>query len=500
MTVSAVNGRSRVVVIDDDEQTLELIREELGSRLLEVFTSSSPEEGMRLIEEKRPEIVVVDSVLPRLCGVDFLQHVLEVLPGTNGVILGGCQSHECAVDAIKKGAVDYIFKPDFLPRLRRTIDQLIEAKEAPRRQVRAGDDVIGSFEAEGIIGRSPLMLAALEIAYRIAPYFRTALVTGQTGTGKELMARLLHKISPVAGRPFVVGNLSALAETLLESELFGHVRGAFTGAIQDKVGLFEAANGGTLFLDEIGELPLAAQTRLLRALQTREIQRVGSPQTRQLNIRVIAATNRDLRSMVAQGTFREDLYYRLAVAEIELPSLAERKDDLPLLKRHFLNRFASEFNKPRLRGYSEPTKRLLRRYGWPGNIRELENVLSYACMVAEGELIQLADLPGRLRTLKAEDMLEGTDMVPLEVMQRRYVRHVLDRMGGKRGHAASVLGINRMRLYRILKEDENPEETAEKTGSERDGNGQSGTRFRVVPGSLPDRGLGLVRARKIAAQ
>ncbi|HVB99734.1 MAG TPA: sigma-54 dependent transcriptional regulator [Candidatus Dormibacteraeota bacterium] len=447
-----MSEKPRLVAIDDDEQSLALMREGLGPKTLAMFTATNPEEGLRLVEEKHPEIVVVGSLFAGLCGIDLLEQILGAHPGTDGIILGGCSSTECVVDAIKKGAFDYIVKPDFLDRLSKAVDRLVEKCDQGGRRLRALDELLGSFEFAGIVGQSPLLMSALDTACRIAPHFRTVLITGQTGTGKELTARLLQRMSPVSSRPFVVGNLSALVETLLESELFGHVRGSFTGATHDKVGLCEYANGGTLFLDEIGEMPLGAQTRLLRFLQTQEIQRVGSPQIRQLDVRVIAATNQDLRSLVTQGKFREDLYYRLAVVEIKLPSLAERKGDLPLLERHFLSRFAPQFGKARLRGLTERARLILRRHGWPGNIREFENVLCYACMMAERDLIDIGDLPEHMRSAKAEDMLEGKNLVPLEIMQRRYVRHVLDQMGGKKGLAASVLGINRMKLYRLLKE------------------------------------------------
>jgi DNA-binding NtrC family response regulator len=492
MTVCTVNRTSRLVAIDHDEEALEMIRDGFQSKPLDVFTSTSAEAGLQLVEEKRPEIAVVGSMFPGFCGIALLEQILEAHPRTNGIALGECHSTDCVVDAIKKGAVDYIMKPDFLERLSETVDQLIEKCNERRQRFWAIDEFTGCFELDGIIGQSPAVMAALDTACRIAPHFRTVLVTGETGTGKELMARLLHKLSPVSSRPFVIGNLSALVETLLESELFGHVRGAFTGATHDKAGLCEYADGGVLFLDEIGEMPLSAQTRLLRFLQTQEIQRVGSPQVRQLDVRVIAATNRDLPSLVAQGKFREDLYYRLSVAEIKLPALADREGDLPLLERYFVNRFSQNYGKPKLRGLTERARLLLRRYRWPGNIRELENVLSYACMMAEGDLIDIGDLPERLHSAKPQDMLEE-DLLPLEVMQRRYVQHVVDRVGGKKRQAASVLGINRMKLYRILKGKDQPGDCPRETGSKYVANEGTNAPIRTAIYSLSDHRVGLVR-------
>jgi DNA-binding NtrC family response regulator len=487
MSASKPNEKMCLVAIDDDAEALARIRESLAPKALDIVTFGEPERGLQFVEERRPEIVVVGSLFPGFCGIDLLEQIMEVRPGIAGIILGGCQSSDCVVDAIKRGAFAYILKPDFVGRLSEAVDQIIKRRNEGRRRLRAMDELIGSFEFAGIFGQSPLLLDALDTACKIAPHFRTALVTGQTGTGKELMARLLHKLSPVASRSFVVANVSALAETLLESELFGHVRGAFTGATHDKVGLCECADGGTLFLDEIGELPLGAQTRLLRFLQTQEIQKVGSPHMRQLDVRVIAATNRDLRSLVAQGKFRQDLYYRLSIVEIKLPSLAERKGDLPLLEQHFLQRFSEQFGKPRLRGLSEQARQLLQRYGWAGNIRELENVMAHACMLAEGDLIDIGDLPEPVRSAKPEDMLEGRDLVPLEVMQRRYVHHVLTEMGGKRGLAASVLGIHRMKLYRLLKGETPPQESPRAKESVQDHKGRTLRRMPARNGSPPER-------------
>jgi transcriptional regulator with PAS, ATPase and Fis domain len=287
------------------------------------------------------------------------------------------------------------------------------------------------------------------------------LITGPTGAGKELVARALHRRSPSSANTLAVCNCSAIVETLFESELFGHVRGAFTGATQDKVGFFEYANGGTLLLDEIGEMPLVTQAKLLRVLQSNEIQRVGSPAARRVDVRVVAATNRDLRAMVAARQFREDLYYRLSMVEIQLPSLAERKEDLPLLERFFLERFAAQYKKP-VRGLTRRAQALLARYHWPGNIREMENVLGNACMMAEGDAIDVHDLPERLRSAPGPgpDEMDSTDkdMSSLEAVQRRHTLRVLDAVKGNKTRAAEILGISRATLYRLLQEGAAPSE------------------------------------------
>jgi transcriptional regulator with PAS, ATPase and Fis domain len=283
---------------------------------------------------------------------------------------------------------------------------------------------------------------------RIAPHFQTVLITGATGTGKELVARALHRLSPHASGQFAVCNCSALVETLLESELFGYVRGAFTGADRDKMGLFEYANGGTVFLDEIGDLPLPAQVKLLRVLQEKQVQRVGSPVVRQVDVRVIGATHRALRQMVAGGQFREDLYYRLSMVEIPLPRLADRKEDLPLLQKHFVEKFAAQYHKP-VRGITRRAQSRIASYSWPGNVRELENVIGNAAMMAVGTTIDLNDLPESLRSFSPSAGPED-DLITLEELQRRHLLRVLEHVGGNKARAAEILGISRATVYDML--------------------------------------------------
>jgi transcriptional regulator with PAS, ATPase and Fis domain len=279
------------------------------------------------------------------------------------------------------------------------------------------------------------------------------LLIGETGTGKELAARALHRLGPRASGPFVACNCSAWTESLLETELFGSVKGAYTGAIRDRKGIFEYASGGTLMLDEIGDVPLPTQTRLLRVLQNQEIQRVGSPVTLKVDVRVIAATSRNLRAMVAENKFREDLYYRLSMMEIWLPPLVDRREDLPLLERHIIRAFSAQSQKP-IRGLTRRAQAVLGRYTWPGNVRELENVLGHSCIMAEGDIIDVRDLPEHLtRRHDPVNPGEGREsIVPLEEMQRRYTQQVVDRVHNK-AHAADLLGISRTTLYRILASD-----------------------------------------------
>jgi len=305
-----------------------------------------------------------------------------------------------------------------------------------------------------MVGQSPLMRDLFAQIRRIAPHFRTALITGATGTGKELVARALHRLSPVSSGRFVDFNCSAVVESLFESELFGYVKGAFTGAQSDRMGLFEHANNGVLFLDELGDTPLNMQSKLLRALQNQEIRRVGSPTAHKVNVRVIAATNRNLPKMIAEGTFRDDLYYRLSMVELKVPRLAERKEDVSLLVRHFLEYFSEQYGK-NIRGLTPRAQAALSRYWWPGNVRELENVLGAACMMAEDSMIDVRDLRETMKNpptpATADD---GESIVPLADLERQHARSTLKRMRGNKVKTAEALGISRATLYRLLEETE----------------------------------------------
>ena len=440
-----------LLAIDDDPQSLEFVKDALAQENLEILTTTDPELGLELVLRRHPQIVLLDLMMPKIGGMELLERILEADPGTNVMLMTGHYSTEAAVEAIQKGAYDYLNKPLSVEKLRQRVDQLIAEARQRRRTLQLDRELLKVYEFEGLLGRSPLMLDVFARVRRVAPHFRTVLVTGATGTGKELVARALHRLSPAASGTFAVCNCSAIVETLFESELFGYVKGAFTGATQDKSGLFEYANGGTLFLDEIGEMPLATQAKLLRVLQSQEIQRVGSPAVRKVDVRVVAATNRDLRARVAEKEFRDDLYYRLSMVEVKLPLLAERKEDLPLLVRYFVERFATQYNRP-IRGLTRRAQALLARYVWPGNVRELENALGHACMMVEGDLIDVRDFPDTLRKPAERELVEDEDLIPLDELQRRHALRVLARVGGNKKRAAEILGIARTTLYQLLAE------------------------------------------------
>ena len=437
----------KLLAVDDTELNLELIREALEQDNLKVLTASDPDSGLKLFMEVRPDIVLLDLVMPKTSGMELLEQMIAIDPGADIILMTAHYSTDSAVQAIQKGACDYLTKPLDLAKLRNRIGGLLAEAAARQKVLQLDHELMDAYKFEGIIGRSPAMLDTFAKIRRVGPHFQTVLVTGETGTGKELVARALHRLTPVASGPFAVCNCSALVETLLESELFGHVRGAFTGANQDKIGLFESADGGTVFLDEIGELSLPAQAKLLRVLQQREVQRVGSPKTRAVNVRVIGATHRDLKAMVGEGRFREDLYYRLSMVQIQLPRLADRKEDLPLLQKHFVEKFATQYGKE-IRGITRRAQLQLARHNWPGNVRELENVIGSAAMMAHGNTIDLADLPEAACSQAATES-DGA-MEPLEAVQNRYVLRVLEHVNGNKARAAEILGISRATVYEIL--------------------------------------------------
>ncbi len=452
----------KLLAIDDDVQNLEIIKLALKRQGLEIMTSQDPEEGFEMFLRTRPRIVLLDLVMPKVSGIEILERIVSVDPGIDVILITAHYSAESAVEAIQKGASDYLTKPLEIDRLRSRIATLMEEAETRQKTLRLDQELIDAYQFEGMVGRSPLMLEVYAKIRRIAPHFRTVLVTGATGTGKELVAKAMHRLSPAARGPFVVCNCSALVDNLVESELFGYVRGAFTGATQDKIGMFEHADGGTIFLDEIGELALGIQAKLLRVLQNRQVQRVGSLTPRNIDVRVIAATHRNLRTMVREGQFREDLYYRLAVVEIPLPILASRREDLPLLERYFIGKFSTEYNKP-IAGLVRRAQTRLATYPWPGNIRELENVIGNACMMADGNLIDISDLPERLRGPLNEDVGGDETFLSLDELQRRHILRVLEGVGGNKARAAEVLGIGRATIYQLLsrmKIEESPKGTA----------------------------------------
>lgn len=452
-----------IVIIDDNAGSVELMANALAADGVDIRTATDPEEGLELIFKQHPQIVLTDLVMPKLTGMQILERIMEFDPSIDVILMTAHYSTESAVEAIKKGATDYLNKPVSVSAIRERTKTLIDQARQRLRAAALERELLEASRFQGLIGHSPKMLDVFSAVRRIAPHYRSLLITGQTGTGKDLVARAVHQLSPAAAENFVVVNCSAVVESLFESELFGHVKGSFTGADRDKVGLVEHASRGTLFLDEIGDMPLSTQAKLLRVLQNQEVQRVGSLTARKIDVRVIAATNKNLRTAMADRGFREDLYYRLTMVEVHIPSLAERLEDLPLLMHHFIERFSQQFGKS-VRGMTRRAQIVLSRHSWPGNVRELENVIGHACMVVMGDTIDVIDLPEYMRTGdQPSDVLDRrpvTKAYPLEdsleANERMLVIGALERANGNQSEAARLLRIGRdalrykMKKYHLL--------------------------------------------------
>ena len=448
-----------LAIVDDNIGSLEMLSTALRRPEVRIRTFSDPEEGLDYILQEHPQIVLTDLVMPKMNGMELLERVMEADPSIDVLLMTAHYSTQSAVEAIKKGASDYLEKPVPLASLRDRVGILIEKHRRRNRASQLEASLAAQAEFEGMVGNSPQMWELFSQVQRIAPHYRSALVTGATGTGKELVAKALHRLSPVAAGQLVPLNCSAVVETLFESELFGHVKGSFTGATQDKVGLFEYAHNGTLFLDEIGDMPLNTQAKLLRALQNQEVQRLGALTPRKVNVRVIAATHRDLRAAVAAHQFREDLFYRLTMIELAIPSLVEREGDLLLLIRHFIDKYSHQYNKE-IRGLTSRAQLVLLRHNWPGNVRELENVIGHACIMVMGSTLDVPDLPVYLSRAGGEpsamaaaalSSLPG-EMVPLEEQERRLLAEALRKSNGNQSEAARMLRISRDTLrYRMKK-------------------------------------------------
>jgi DNA-binding NtrC family response regulator len=438
-----------VCILDDDSSTVEMLQDMLTHLGLAPSGTSDPQEALEQIS-RGVRVILCDIKMPTMDGLTFLEKALQRDPGVYVILMTGFYSIESAIGAIKRGAYDYLPKPLDQVRLKRTLHDIAE-QFLQRRRIRELDQqLLQDLDFHGIIGRSPAMLEVFDLARKIARHYTNVLLSGQTGTGKELIAQAIHQLSPVAGQRFAVCNCSAMVDTLLESQLFGHVRGAFTGATETRPGLFEYANGGTVFLDEVGETSLAMQAKLLRVIQNREIQRVGSPEVRHVEVRLIAATNRDLRAEVVAGNFREDLFYRLSTIQIRVPSLSERLEDIPLLVTFFLKKYNEAYQK-QIQGLTRRAQTVLLQHAWPGNVRELENVISSAALVAVSDFIDVDDLPEHVQKPLVRGAADAWRPLPLEQVRREHINRVLQMCGGNRVRAAQLLGIGRTSLYRYLK-------------------------------------------------
>ena len=448
----------KVLVIDDDDpgrQVMELLLKKAG---YSVQTAATGNQGLELLNTDNFNIVLADLFLPDKSGIEILQEVRLTSPGIEVVVITGHASPKTAVQAMKEGAFDYITKPVHFDELKIVISKALEKQRLLSENVYLRKQLQERFEFENIIGRSQAMQRVFERMQRIAKTDSTVLVTGESGTGKELVARALHHHSRRSAKPFLAVNCGAIPESLLESELFGYVKGAFTGAVKDKVGKFEAANHGTIFLDEIGTMPMHLQSKLLRVLQEQEVERVGSNKPQKIDVRIISATNLDLGEQVKSGGFREDLFYRLNVIPLHLPPLRERREDILPLVSHFINKFCHLMSRP-VMSLNKVALEALERYRWAGNVRELENMIERLVALTEGDCINFDDLPqevagqaGAQKGLCLEISPDGIDMpAAIAELEKKLIKKAMELCGGVKAKAAELLGLNRTTLVEKMK-------------------------------------------------
>ncbi len=430
---------TRILVVDDQRATLEVVERNLGSRGYSVLTATAVMHALQLLESTAVDLVITDLKMPGASGLELVRHVRENLPDTEIVMITGYPSIEGAVEAVKSGAEDYLTKPFTDEELFAAVERALE-KLSARRHARPATG--GPSRHLGLVGESPPMQAVYRAVARAATTSATVLITGESGTGKELVARAVHYQGPRAAAPFVPVNCGGIPEGLLESELFGYMKGAFTGAVSSRAGFFQTADGGTIFLDEIAETSTAMQVKLLRVLQDHQVVMVGADRPRRVDVRVLAATNKDLATLVDKGLFREDLYFRLNVLTIVVPPLRERGDDVLVLARHFLTKFATEHGRPGL-SLDDRVLTALCSYSWPGNVRELENIMQRLVVMSDGERVDVSDLPPHMRFSVAR---EGGLRRTLAEVEADHIRNVLASVGGNKSEAARILGIDRKTL------------------------------------------------------
>lgn len=444
----------KIMIIDNDANVLEVITAMLERPEYDFLPFTDAHDALQKAKEVGVDLVITDLKMSPMDGLGVLRRIKRDAPQTEVLILTAHATVETAIEAMKEGAFDYLIKPVKMEELKITVSRALSHQRICRENLYLKGQLAGKYGLENIIGKSAGMQGIFDLIHKVAPTDLAVLISGESGTGKELVARAIHYASPRKGYPFVAINCGAIPETLLESELFGHVKGAFTGAIASKVGLFEEAEKGTIFLDEISATSPAVQVTLLRVLQEREFRRVGDSKNLKADVRVLAATNIDLESQVQQQKFREDLYYRISVVNISLPPLRERKEDIPLLVEHFLNKNQGRHSRKKLQ---EGVLSTLGQYEWPGNVRELENVLERAASLSEGDVIGLSDLPEKIRLLyrpsEPESDTAGEDLREyLRLQEKKHIEKILTESRQDKKRAAQKLGISLPSLYRKLEE------------------------------------------------
>jgi DNA-binding NtrC family response regulator len=442
--------KARILIVDDEESTRELFAELLQRWDYEVDQTADGHGALKLAAETHPDVIISDLVMPKLDGLALVRALREEQPDTPVVIITGKGTIDAAVEAVREGVFDFVEKPLDPARLRIILQRALEKKET-LHEMQVLRRRLGQVDSGvGLVGSSPPMRRAMELVEKVAPSKASVVITGQSGTGKEMVARAIHQLSPRRDKPFIAINCSAIPATLIESEMFGHERGAFTGADQRRLGAWELADGGTLFLDEVGEIPIELQAKFLRVLEEERLRRLGGKSEIAVDVRVISATNRDLKDEIKSGRFREDLYFRLNVFHINLAPLKERHEDIPVLVQHFIDRFAREAGK-KLHGVSPQAMKRLTDYAWPGNIRELRNTLERAVILCGSGVIEAEHLPSELAAGGGESAyLKLPYGLPLREIEKEYILATLTRLQNNKARTAQALGISEKTLYNKL--------------------------------------------------
>ncbi len=448
-SVEPAAGDTRILVVDDDAGILSMLEDFLSMKGFSVTALDSGRAALETIERQYFDIVLADLRMPDASGMDVLIQAKKLHPDTEVIIVTGFASVESAIEALKLGGYDYLQKPVKLERLSILIDRILDKKRLASENVLLRARLKERHRYDGMVGSSVAMQEIYDVVDRISNASPTVFIQGESGTGKEILARVIHRNSDLGDRPFIPVNCGAIAEGLLESELFGHLRGAFTGAVKDKIGLFEAADGGTIFLDEIAEMSSAVQVKLLRVLQERTVRPVGGTAETEVSVRVIAATNRDVDAAVKEGALREDLFYRLNVVAITLPPLRARREDIPLLANHFVSKF-NAISGRKIIGIEPEAMELLLGYHWPGNVRQLENAVERAFALGTGDVIGVSDLPQEMKGSTPVSSKKSREFNLLE-NEKVLITGALSRTLGNKADAARMLGINLSTLYRKMK-------------------------------------------------
>jgi two-component system response regulator PilR (NtrC family) len=442
---------SKILIVDDEKAIRESVSLVLSEEGYETAMASTGKEALKKLNEQDFDVLITDLKMPEMDGIELIKKSLKICPETSVIIITAHASVESAIEALRIGAFDYILKPFDFDDLLLKVERLLNHKELALENQALRKEVEEKYDFSNIIGQSPEMQSVFNLIKKVSATKGNVIITGKSGTGKELVARAIHFHSPRKNKRFVAINCGAIVGTLMESEFFGHKKGSFTGAINEKDGFFKIANQGTLFLDEIGDIPSPLQVKLLRAIEEEEIYPVGANNPIKVDVRIVAATNRDLAAEVEKGNFREDLYYRLNVVEIQLPSLTDRKEDIPLLVQHFIQKYNRELNR-HIKNPDNKTMRILRNHTWQGGIRELENVIERALILCEGDMITPLDLPPNMMNIEIEDEIPSRLKDAVAYFEREHIKKMLQKTAINKEEAAKILGISLSSLYRKMDE------------------------------------------------